>query len=64
VAVRGHKGWGNIFKAKYSLVVSFEAVDQNIMIYEPIKLLNEVEIENQEVNQEIEITTTETHGIS
>jgi len=55
VAVRGHKGWGSLFKAKYALAVSFEAIDQNIEIYEPIQLSNrvEVEVENSEVRVEI-----------
>lgn len=45
IAVRGHKGWGSLFKAKYSLVVSLEAIDQNIPIYEPIRTIIEVEEE-------------------
>lgn len=55
VAVRGHKGWGSLFKAKYALAVSFEAIDQNIEIYEPIQLSNRVviEVENSEVRVEI-----------
>ena len=55
VAVRGHKGWGSVFKAKYALAVSFEAIDQNIKIYENIRLSNqvEVEVESQEVRVEI-----------
>lgn len=55
VAVRGHKGWGSLFKAKYALTVSFEAVDQNIEIYEPIRLDNiQVEVETDEVRVEID----------
>ena len=55
IAVRGHKGWGSIFRAKYALAVSFEAIDQSIAIYEPIRLCNhvEVDIENSEVRVEI-----------
>jgi len=55
IAVRGHKGWGSLFKAKYAIAVSFEAVDQNISIYEPIRLNNQVEVvvESQEVRVEI-----------
>ena len=55
IAIRGHKGWGSLFKAKYALAVSFEAIDQNIEIYERIRLNNPVEIgiENQEVRIEI-----------
>jgi len=49
IAVRGHKGWGSIFKAKYSLAVSFEAIDQDIPIYESIRSMVEVEVENDEI---------------
>ena len=51
IAVRGHKGWGGLFKAKYSLAVSFEAINQDIAIYEPIR----AEIENIIENDEIEL---------
>jgi hypothetical protein len=58
VAVRGHKGWGSLFKAKYALTVSFEAVDQNIEIYERLRLSNrvslEVETETEEMRVEID----------
>ena len=49
IAVRGHKGWGGVFKAKYSLVVSLEAINKDIQIYEPIR--NEIEsvIESREI---------------
>jgi hypothetical protein len=55
VAVRGHKGWGSLFKAKYALAVSFEAIDQNIEIYESIRVSNPIEvgIENQEIEVEL-----------
>ncbi len=53
IAVRGHKGWGSLFKAKYSLVVSFEAIDQDIPIYEPIRSMVEVEVENNEIQVQI-----------
>lgn len=33
IAVRGHKGWDANEPAKYSLVVSFEAIDQNVELY-------------------------------
>lgn len=56
IAVRGHEGWGAAFKAKYALVVSFEAIKQDIPIYEPIRNLVEIEIESQ---QEIEIGITD-----
>ena len=55
IAVRGHKGWGSLFKAKYALTVSFEAIDQNIEIYEPIRLSNPIEVENEVENQEINV---------
>jgi hypothetical protein len=56
IAVRGHKGWGSLFKAKYSLAVSFEAIDQNIEIYEAIRVNNiiETEVDNQEINVELD----------
>lgn len=53
IAVRGHKGWGSIFKAKYSLAVSFESIDQDILIYEPIRTMIEVEVENEEIEVEM-----------
>jgi hypothetical protein len=55
IAVRGHEGWGAGFKAKYALAVSFETLDQNIPIYEPIRNLLEIEIENQQQEIEIEL---------
>ena len=33
IAVRGHKGWGGLFKAKYSLAISFEAINQLSLIH-------------------------------
>lgn len=53
IAVRGHKGWGGLFKAKYSLAVSFEAINQDIAIYEPIR--NEIEsvVESSEIEVEM-----------
>lgn len=53
IAVRGHKGWGESFRAKYSLVVSFEAISQNVAIYEPIRTAVEAEIENNEIEMEV-----------
>lgn len=53
VAVRGHKGWGGLFKAKYSLAVSFEAINQDIPIYEPIRTEIETTIENKEIEVEM-----------
>ena len=49
IAVRGHKGWGGLFKAKYSLVVSFEAINQDIPVYEPIRTEIESVIESGEI---------------
>lgn len=53
IAVRGHKGWDSNEAARYSLVVSFEAINQDIQIYEMIRNLVQVEIDNLE--QEIEV---------
>lgn len=53
VAVRGHKGWGDMFKAKYSLAVSFEAVNQDIAIYEPIRAEIEAIVESSEIEIEM-----------
>ena len=49
IAVRGHKGWGGLFKAKYSLAISFEAINQDIPIYEPIRTKIELAIESGEI---------------
>ena len=54
IAVRGHKGWGGLFKAKYSLAVSFEAINQDIPIYEPIRTEIELVVKSGEI--EIEMT--------
>lgn len=62
VAVRGHKGWGSLFKAKYALAVSFEAVDQNIEIYEQIRLSNPVRIELETEEVRVEIGSFNTEG--
>lgn len=53
IAVRGHKGWGSLFKAKYSLVVSFEAINKDIPIYELIRTEVESEVENKEIEIEM-----------
>lgn len=53
IAVRGHKGWSSVFKAKYSLAVSFEAIAQDIEIYEPIRIANEIEVETSEISLEV-----------
>lgn len=45
-AVRGHKGWDKNFEEiPYAFTVSFEALNQDILIYEPIKIENQIEIE-------------------
>ena len=56
IAVRGRKGWGSLFKAKYVLAVSFEAIDHNIELYEYISLHNQIEteVENTELRVEVE----------
>ncbi|GGG05576.1 S8 family peptidase [Paenibacillus abyssi] len=53
IAVRAHKGWDANEAARYSLVVSFEAINQDIKIFEMIRNLVEVEIDSLE--QEIEV---------
>jgi len=53
VAVRGHKGWDSNIPAKYVLVVTFEAIEEDIEIYEPIK--NLIEIEMQQIEEEIRL---------
>jgi hypothetical protein len=58
IAVVGHQGWNkdpNI-KAYYSLVVSFEAVNREIEIYDPIRARIEAEVETEtEVEVENEL---------
>ena len=45
-AIRGHKGWDrNQEEIPYAFTVSFEAINQDIHIYEPIKIENQVEVE-------------------
>lgn len=53
IAVRGHKGWGGLFKAKYSLAVSFEAINQDIPIYELIRTEIESAVESGEIEVEM-----------
>jgi len=55
IAVRGHKGWGGLFNAKYSLTVSFEAINQDVPIYEPIRSMIEIEanVESNEIEVEM-----------
>ncbi len=57
IAVRGHEGWGAAFKAKYCLAVSFEAIHQDIPIYEPIRTAITIEVEASE--EEIQIPVSE-----
>jgi len=42
-----------LFKAKYSLAISFEAVNQDIPIYEPIRTEIELAVENGEIEVEM-----------
>lgn len=53
IAVKGHKGWGALFKAKYVLTVSFEALEQSVPIYEPIRAAIEIGLENAEIELEV-----------
>ncbi|WP_311650229.1 S8 family peptidase [Selenomonas artemidis] len=55
IAVRGHKGWGGLFKAKYALAVSFEAINQDIAIYEPIRNEIETTVEIGEIEVEMSV---------
>ncbi len=54
IAVVGHEGWNNDPNASvpYSLVVSFEAIENHISIYEEFVEAQEVEVE---VEQEVEV---------
>lgn len=58
IAVRGHKGWGSLFKAKYALAVSFEAIDHNIEIYEHVRLANQVVIDVVTPEVRVEVNNT------
>lgn len=53
IAVRGHKGWGGLFKAKYSLAVSFEAINHDVAIYEPIRSEVELLVDGGEIRVEM-----------
>lgn len=45
-SVRGHKGWDkNHPKLPYAFIVSIEAIDSDILVYESVRIENEVEIE-------------------
>lgn len=54
LAVVGHHGWDKDLKNKipYSIVISFEALDVNVPVYEVFELENRVDVE-QEVNVEV-----------
>ncbi|MDQ3473245.1 MAG: hypothetical protein M3447_05860, partial [Acidobacteriota bacterium] len=62
IAIRGHQGWSRDpdAAARYSLVVTFEIVGQEIPIYEPLRtavleLQSEVEADiESEIEMEIE----------
>ena len=49
IAVMGHKGWSPDLEEKlpYTLLVSFEALNSELDIYTPIKVVNEIEIEQE-----------------
>lgn len=53
VAVRGHKGWSDALPANYSLIVSFEAVNRDLELYNEIRAAIEIEIENSRARVEI-----------
>ncbi|MBI6545634.1 MAG: S8 family peptidase [Cyanobacteria bacterium NC_groundwater_1444_Ag_S-0.65um_54_12] len=59
VAVVGHGGWDNDREAaaKYSLVVTFEALNRDVHIYEPIRSAVEVYQVRQRQEVEVEIET-------
>ena len=46
IAVRAHQGWSEKFPANYALIVTFEAINKDLEIYEEIRSAVEVEIEN------------------
>jgi len=47
-SIRGHNGWGkNNEDIPYSFIVSIEAINSNLPIYESIKIENEVELESE-----------------
>lgn len=49
IAVMGHKGWSPDLEEQlpYALLVSFEALNTELDIYTPIKVSNEIEIEQE-----------------
>lgn len=56
LAVRAHKGWSEKFPANYALIVTFEAVNRDLELYNEIRTAIEVEIENS--RSRIEINNT------
>lgn len=58
IAVQGHNGWSksNEHYAKYSLAISFEAINRDLEIYNLFEIQTEAEVEaEQEIEAEIEI---------
>ncbi len=53
IAVRAHQGWSDRFPANYSLIVTFEAINRDLEIYEEIRSAVEIEIENSRARIEI-----------
>lgn len=60
IAVVGHPGWDPSpeTKAKYSLVVSFEAVNNDLRVYQPIRAALEAQV-RVEAQERIEVRSTE-----
>jgi hypothetical protein len=61
IAVVGHPGWDPSpeTKAKYALAVTFEAVNEDLRVYQPIRVAVEAMVP-VEVQQRIEV---ETHAV-
>jgi hypothetical protein len=58
IAIRGHRGWSNDpdSAASYSLAVTFEALGEEIQIYEPLRVaVNELQAEIEIEQLEIEV---------
>ncbi len=57
IAVRGHPGWDPSpdSQAKYALVVSFEAVNEDLQIYQHVRAAVEAQVEAVEAQAEIEV---------
>lgn len=54
VAVRAHKGWGEGFPANYALIVTFDAINKDYLVYNEIRQTVEIELENNRVQIEID----------